>query len=106
MSSKTRKLASLAATVLTASGLALFGAGSANAAQTRSCHSNVPGTFRFNQGPLHVSEGFGDCSWIQPGGAARGIGTHNHIYLGNIQLPNGQQFVGFLDDPTGLYPTN
>lgn len=97
-----KKLASVGLTALTAAGIAVATTGTASAA---TCTYNQNRDAIVDLGIVHGGTASGDCGWLQPTMGLEGHrGQPNTVSLGNLRLPDGSYIVGFVDDPTGLYP--
>lgn len=100
-----KKFAAGAAAVAVASGLAVVTSGTASAAPSRHCEYNRNTDAIMDLGIVHGGLATDDCGWLRPGLGIEGYRGHaNSISLGHVTMPNGQSIVGFVDDPTGLYP--
>ncbi|MGP9723767.1 hypothetical protein ACT3SZ_07115 [Corynebacterium sp. AOP40-9SA-29] len=98
----TKKLASVGLAALTVGGLSVAASGTASAA---TCTYSQNRDAIIDLGLVHAGTATGDCGWLAPGQGLEGHrGQPNTISLGNLRLPDGSYLVGFVDDPTGLYP--
>lgn len=98
-----KKLASVGLTALTAAGIAVATTGTASAA---TCTYNQNRDAIVDLGIIHGGVATGDCGWLYPTQGLTGTqGKPNTISLGNVPLTGGNYVVGFVNDPTGLYPT-
>lgn len=99
-----KKLASLGLGALTVGGLAVAASGTASAA---TCTYNKNSDAIIALGMVHGGTATGDCGWLRPTMGLEGHrGQPNTVSLGNVPLPSGGYLVGFVDDPTGLYPVS
>lgn len=100
-----KKFAAGAAAVAVAGGLAVVTTGTASAAPQRHCDYSRSWDTSIDLGIVHGGIASDDCAWVVPGQGIPGFrGEPNTIAIGNIPLPNGEYVVGFVDDPTGMYP--